>query len=269
MKRAVLLSVLAILLSVTSALSVNAQEPTPTEAPVEIPTEVPTVDPNSCYVNFLTTTRQGVSARYYLYLSKWLAFSLSGATGQVTLNSENYGFTLYRGKADFAAKTFAVKAVDHIDANTNFAFMVDTLNSPQMIVVFDCISDVNAFNADVTTGTFSDSVDTSCTVLNRPRINSVTLPSVYTFGNVYILPIFNTAGSLALTSTLQSFSTATSLNVDSTVGKWFENVDSGVARGIEAGWTGYANDPTVTVTSFVTSATVDAGSASLTVVGCN
>jgi len=269
MKRAVLLSVLAILLSVTSTVSVSAQEPTPTEAPVEIPTEVPTVDPNSCYVNFLTTTRQGVSARYYLYLSKWLAFSLSGATGQVTLNSQNYGFTLYRGKADFVAKTFAVKAVDHINANTDFAFMVDTLNSPQMVLVFDCVSDVNAFNADVTSATFSNEVDTGCTVLNRPRVNSITLPAVYTFGNVYILPIFNTAGSLALTSSLQSFSTATSVNVDSTVGKWFEDVDIGVARGIEAGWTGYATDPTIAVTSFVTSANIDAGYASLTVVGCN
>lgn len=286
MKRAVVLSVLlAILPLILSFATVVAQdEPSVMLDSAFMPqvqqTEVAasqqlllpaqqdvTPTPNRCEVNFFTTTRQGVSARYYLYLSKWLAFSLSGATGQVTLHSETYGFTLYRGKADFVAKTFTVSSVNSVEADTDFVFSVDTVNSPQMMVVFDCVSDVEAFNGEMTGEAFSNAVDTNCTVLNRPRINSVTLPGIYTFGNVYILPIFNTAGTLLLTSSLQSFSTSTQLQVDSKVGKWFEEVSVAmVARGIEAGWTEYMT--TSAVTSFVTNAPINAGDASLSVVGC-
>lgn len=173
MKRAVVLSVLlAILPLILSFATVVAQdEPSVTLDSAFMPqvkqTEVAasqqllfpaqqdvTPTPNRCEVNFFTTTRQGVSARYYLYLSKWLAFS-----------------------------------------------------------------------------------------------------------------IFNTAGTLLLTSSLQSFSTSTQLQVDSKVGKWFEEVSVAmVARGIEAGWTEYMT--TSAVTSFVTNAPINAGDASLSVVGC-
>lgn len=260
------------------------------DVPTETPTDVPTVDvtatvpvieatpdPNACVVNFINMARQGVNARYYVYLSGWQFFSTVGATGSVTMSTEVFGATVLRGKLDTTTGDFVITARNHVDPGLDFTFTADNTNAPQIAVVFDCTTNAPV-PVDTTAINLFSIIDRSCVVLNRPQVNGINLPGIYAFlglspadyvatsvPNIYVEPVFNTAGTLKMTSTLQTFSTASSISVYASVGHWTEDLTSGVARSVteEANYQSQG-----VVTTYTMTAPINAGDASLTSVSC-